>query len=128
MKLVSKMTAAVFSVALLAGGLAMSNTMAPSAVAQIGNAKKIVDDAKSKGLVGETIDGYLELVEANVSADIQAAVNEINIRRKSVYTQLAREKNTSPDNVAGVSGEKLTAKAAPGEKVKLSDGRWHIVR
>ena len=127
MKLFSKMIVAAFSVALLAGGLAVSNIMAPVAVAQIGAAKTIVDDAKTKGLVGETIDGYLELVEANVSAEIQSAMDEINIRRKSVYTKLAREKNTSPENVAGVSGEKLTAKAAPGEKVKLSDGQWHVV-
>ena len=127
MKQMSKIFTAVFSAAFILTGITASIALAPSAIAQTGAAKQIVDDAKAKGLVGETIDGYLAFVEDNGSAELQAAVNEINIRRKSVYTQLARDRNTSPENVAGVSGEKLTAKAKSGEKVKLSDGNWHVV-
>ena len=124
----TKILTAAMSASLLLGGLVVANVMAPSATAQVGAAKKVVDSAKAQGLVGETIDGYLALVEGTASAEVQAAVNEINIRRKSVYTQLAREKGTSPENVAGVSGEKLVAKARTGEKVRLSGGRWQTVK
>lgn len=124
----TKLLTAAFSATLLLGGIAMLEFTAPTAVAQVGAAKKIVDDAKAQGIVGETIDGYLALVTPTVSADVQAAVNEINIRRKSVYTSLAREKGTSPENVAGVSGEKLVAKAERGEKIRLSGGTWQTVK
>lgn len=126
MTFVKKLIAGIFVAGLIVGGVAVTHSFAPDAVAQAGASKQIVDAAKSKGQVGETIDGYLALVDAGVSEDIRAAVNEINIRRKSVYTQLARDKGTSPENVAAVSGEKLVAKAKPGEKVKLSDGQWHV--
>ncbi|NNC38788.1 MAG: YdbL family protein [Hyphomonadaceae bacterium] len=108
--------------------MAMLGVTAPTATAQVGAAKKIVDAAKEQGIVGETIDGYLALVSGSASAEIEAAMNEINIRRKSVYTSLARETGTSPENVAGVSGEKLVAKARRGEKVRLSNGEWQTVK
>lgn len=124
----TKFITAAFSATLLLGGMAMLSIATPSAMAQAGSAKEIVDAAKADQIVGETIDGYLALIDFNASAEVQAAVNEINIRRKSVYTALAREKGTSPENVAGVSGEKLVAKAKPGEKVRLSDGEWQTVK
>jgi uncharacterized protein YdbL (DUF1318 family) len=124
----TKIITAVFSATLLLGGMAMLAITAPTAAAQVGSAKEIVDAAKSEQVVGETIDGYLALIDENASAEVQAAVNEINIRRKSVYTALARDIGTSPENVAGVSGEKLIAKAKPGEKVRLSGGVWQTVK
>lgn len=126
MTFAKKLMTGIFVAGLAFGGIAASQMLAPTAVAQAGAAKQIVDSAKAQGTVGETIDGYLGVV-GGASADVQAAVNEINIRRKSVYTQLARSKNTSPDAVAAVSGEKLVAKAKSGSKVKLSDGQWHTV-
>ena len=126
MTLTKKLMTAIFVAGIAFGGVAASQMFAPAAMAQAGAAKQIVDNAKAQGTVGETIDGYLAVV-GGASAEVQAAVNEINIRRKSVYTQLARDKNTSPDAVAAVSGEKLVAKAKSGSKVKLSDGQWHTV-
>ena len=124
----TKIIAATFSATLLLGGMVMLGVTTPTAAAQVGAAKKIVDTAKAQGVVGETIDGYLALVSGSASSEVEAAVNEINIRRKSVYTSLARQKGTSPENVAGVSGEKLIAKAKAGEKVRLSSGAWQTVK
>lgn len=124
----TKIITAAFSATLLMGGMAMLAITTPTATAQVGAAKKVVDTAKSQGIVGETIDGYLGLVSSSASAEVQAAVNEINIRRKSVYTSLARQKGTSPENVAGVSGEKLIAKARPGEKIRVNNGEWQTVK
>jgi hypothetical protein len=124
----TKTLTAALSASLLLGGMAMLAISTPIATAQVASAKKIVDAAKAEQIVGETIDGYLALVDDIAPVEVQAAVNEINIRRKSVYTALAREKGTSPENVAGVSGEKLVAKAKPGEKIRLSGGTWQTVK
>ncbi len=100
---------------------------APNVVAQSIDAKSVVESAKSKGLVGEQLDGYLGLVKSDVPKNIREAVNEINIKRKSVYTRIARDKGVSVSDIAGLSGEKLVAKAKAGQFVKLADGQWHKV-
>ena len=123
MKFSTKMMSAVLGFALLGGAMVMQDSFVPSAYAQT-SAKTTVDQAKNDGLIGERIDGYLGFVGASVPANVQAAMNEINIRRKSVYTKLARAQNVSVEVVAALSGEKLTAKALPGHKVMLANGVW----
>ena len=112
--------------ALLAGtGVAVTLINPPVAQAQIQNAKSVVDNAKSKGIIGETVSGYLAPVNgAVVSQGVRNAMNEINIGRKSVYTRLAREQNLSIDVVATLTGEKQIAKAAAGEKVLDGSQKW----
>ena len=124
MKFPTKIMSAVLGLALFSGGLMMQDALVPSAFAQTSTAKTVVDQAKMDGLVGERLDGYLGLVDASASADVQAAMNEINIRRKSVYTKLARAQNVSVEVVAALSGEKLTGKALPGQKIMLTEGVW----
>ncbi len=124
MKFTKIIKAVGLAMALIGGALSVTVITAPAAIAQTSNAKKIVDDAKAKGEVGETISGYLDVVNSNVSADVRNAVNEINIRRKSVYTKLARDQNVQIAEVARVSGEKLIAKASPGEKIMDASGAW----
>ncbi len=95
------------------------------AYAQSAESKRIIDDAKAKGIIGETAAGYLAVVNgASPSPQIVNAMNEINIGRKSVYTRLAREQNVQVEVVAALTGEKQIAKAAPGEKVLTKDNRW----
>ncbi|HHL43485.1 MAG TPA: DUF1318 domain-containing protein [Hellea balneolensis] len=106
------------------GAVPLQYVVGKSAYAQTMTAKQIVDAAKAQGLVGETIAGYLAVVNGSASAEIQAAVNEINIRRKSVYTKMAREQGVQVAEAARVVGEKLIAKAKPGEKVMLENGVW----
>ena len=107
MKLSTKIMSAVLGLALIGGAVALSETFTPAAYAQTSSAKSIVDQAKTSGTVGERLDGYLGLVSGSASASVQAAMNEINIRRKSVYTKLARAQNVSVEVVAALSGEKL---------------------
>ncbi len=125
MKFATKIFSTVLSVSLLMGSMALFPVLSETAFAQMSSAKSIVDLAKSKGLVGERIDGYLGLVMGSVSPDVQSAVNEINIRRKTLYTKLAREQGVEIAIVAKLTGEKLIAKAKPGEKIMGNDGIWH---
>ena len=103
-------------------------TQPESAVAQASSAKRIVDDAKRKGLVGETPAGYLALVVSNAPADVVNAMNEINIGRKTVYTRLARAENVQPEVIAALTGEKQIASAAPGEKIMNKNGAWETAK
>ncbi|MEE9273566.1 MAG: YdbL family protein [Robiginitomaculum sp.] len=135
MKMTKKITAAVLALGLLSTGTVVSTVYAYAPIARAQtmdaktiDAKSIIVQAKSKGQVGEKIDGYLGLVNLSAPASVKTAVNEINIRRKTTYTKLARKKNISVADTAGVFGELLIAKAKFGEMIKGNNGQWRKVR
>ena len=125
MKFTQKIVSAVLGFALVTGMAATLPAFSTPAYAQTGAAKSMVDQAKMDGLVGERIDGYLGLVRGGVSAEIQSAVNEINIRRKSAYTKLARDQGVEIAVIARLTGEKLVAKAYAGQMTMGADGVWN---
>jgi len=127
MKFANKIMSAAIVGVLALGTVAALPVLGTSVHAQVSTAKAITTQAKADGLIGEQLDGYIGFVNQDVSDEVRAAVNEINIKRKSIYTRTAREKNVSVSDVAGVTGEKLVAKAPMGEMVKLGDGLWHAV-
>jgi len=115
----------VFTAAALIGGVATTSViMTLPAAAQADNAKSIVDGAKASGIIGETAGGYLAAV-GSAPREVVNAMNEINIRRKSLYTRLAREQNLQIDVVAALTAEKVRAtKAKSGEKYMDKSGSW----
>lgn len=124
MKLISKITMLALSAAVLgAGAVTFNATGINTAEAQAQSAKSIVDSAKSMGKIGETAAGYLEAVNGqSLDAATAAAMREVNIGRKSVYTQLARDQGVKPEVVAALTGEKQIAKASSGEYVMTKNG------
>jgi len=126
MKLKKTIFTAISAVALLAGGsMAIATLNGTDAAAQAQSAKSIITAAKSKGVIGETATGYLaETGSGSTSAAERAAMNEVNIGRKSVYTRLARDQNVQIEVVAAITGEKQIAKAKRGEKVMTKSGKW----
>ncbi|WP_330981805.1 MULTISPECIES: YdbL family protein [Enterobacterales] len=81
-----------------------------------------LEQARSEGLVGETLSGYL----APLKQDKQtlALVKQINDARGESYQQLADSNNIPVDEVAKMAGQKLVARAQPGEYVKGINGKW----
>ena len=79
--------------------------------------------ARSAGEVGEQPDGYLGVVGAG-SADLRALVSNINIQRKSAYTQKAQASGATVEQMAFTSGCNLIAQTSAGEKYKGPDGVW----
>ncbi|MGL4724322.1 MAG: YdbL family protein [Scandinavium sp.] len=81
-----------------------------------------LEQARSEGLVGETLSGYL----APLRQDKQtlALVKQINDARSESYQQLADSNNIPVDEVAKMAGQKLVARAQPGEYVKGINGKW----
>lgn len=81
-----------------------------------------LNDARAQGRVGETLSGYIAPVAQD--ADTLALVNRINAARAESYQKLADSNNLPVDEVAKMAGQKLVARAQPGEYVKGINGRW----
>ena len=83
-----------------------------------------LDGAKAAGQVGERVDGYLGLVDANAPADVKALVERVNEFRRQKYTEIAAKQGAPVEAVAAQAGAKLTQRAAPGQYVMDASGRW----
>ena len=79
--------------------------------------------ARSAGQVGEQPDGYIGVVGGG-SAELRALVSNINIQRKSAYTQKAQASGATVEQLAFTSGCNLIAQTQSGEKYKAPDGGW----
>lgn len=118
--------AGLMAATLLAGGAMTLHLSGENiAAAQQANAssKQIVDAAKKRGEIGERVDGYLAAVKP-LSANVQRAMDDINISRKVVYEKLAESRGQSIRVVAQLTGESQIAKADPGDYVQDADGQW----
>ncbi|MDC9078329.1 YdbL family protein [Escherichia coli] len=92
-------------------GLVSSNVMALT-----------LDEARTQGRVGETFYGYL--VALKTDAETEKLVTDINAERKASYQQLAKQNNVFVDDIAKLAGQKLVARAKPGEYVQGINGKW----
>ena len=81
-----------------------------------------LEQARAEGRVGETLGGYLEPVAQD--ADTRALVARINAARSASYQQLASQNNVPVNEVAKMAGQKLVARAQPGEYVRGLNGKW----
>ena len=83
-----------------------------------------VQAAINAGSVGEQADGYLG-VKGSVSADVRAAVDAINIKRRAAYTDLAAKRGVTVQDVAASVGcTTLKNRVADGQAYRLPDGVW----
>ncbi len=104
---------------LIAAALALAGVATP-AVAQRDPAYAA---ARASGKVGEKIDGYLGIVGSGDPA-LQAIVNDINIKRRAVYSERAKAANATLDEYALTAGCQAILATAPGEKYQAPDGSW----
>lgn len=81
-----------------------------------------LNEARSQGRVGETLDGYL--VPVAQDRETLALVAQINQARTDSYQKLADSNNIPVDEVAKMAGIKLVERARPGEYVKGINGKW----
>jgi uncharacterized protein YdbL (DUF1318 family) len=79
--------------------------------------------ARAAGTVGEKIDGYLGVVGAGTPA-LQAVVNDINIKRRALYSQKAQAAAATLDEYALTAGCQAILATKPGEKYQAPDGSW----
>ena len=82
-----------------------------------------VDAARAAGQIGERYDGYLG-VAGPVSATVRSQVASINIRRRSLYSNLAASRGVSPSDVGITAGCQLLARVGVGEAYLWTEGGW----
>lgn len=79
--------------------------------------------ARAAGKIGEQPDGYVGIVGA-ADKTLQDLVNDINIKRRAVYTEKAKENNATLEAYALTAGCQAIARTTPGEKYMAPDGSW----
>jgi len=123
--MMKKLVISTLAAIAMMGGGAIALNSAGENVAHAQSAKSLVDAAKASGDVGEQIDGYLGIVSGrSPSGAVRKAVQEINIGRKQVYRNRARQENVSLEAIAASIGVRQLQKARPGETVRDASGQW----
>lgn len=79
--------------------------------------------ARASGQIGEKTDGYLAVIGGSDAA-LERLVQDINIKRKAVYTQSAQQQNATVQEISFVGGCKAIAKTVPNEKYQDPNGNW----
>jgi len=79
--------------------------------------------ARRAGQIGERFDGYIGFV-TTPSAELRRQVNAVNIRRRSLYHDLAARKGVTPEEVGITAACTLFRRIAPGEYYLQGQGGW----
>lgn len=78
---------------------------------------------RASGQAGEQPDGYMGVVATG--GDVQARVDQVNIRRKAFYTDLATKRGVTVQDVAESTACTLLAeRVAVGQFYKTEAGAW----
>ena len=79
--------------------------------------------ARAAGQIGEKTDGYLGYV-VPPSGAVRAMVEDLNIKRRALYSEKAQASNATVEEYAFTSGCRLILQTAPGEKYEAPGGGW----
>src|SRR6478672_7002389 len=80
-----------------------------------------LEEAKTKGLVGEKPNGYLGVVKPG-SQEAQSLTNEVNQKRRRAYEDIASRNRAQIDAVEALAGEKAIQNTKPGHFIEGPDG------
>jgi len=81
-----------------------------------------LDEARSRGLLGEQVDGYVGTVVAKPSAEVVALAKQVNARRRAHYAEIAARNGTAIEAVAALAAKKLIESAPSGQWIKPNGG------
>lgn len=79
--------------------------------------------ARASGQIGEKMDGYLGYV-GTPSPALRALVEDLNIKRRAVYSDGAKAASATVEEFAFTSGCLAIARTRPGEKYQAPGGAW----
>jgi len=82
-----------------------------------------LDDAKAAGIVGEKRDGYQGLVSSGADAATQRLVQDINLKRRDRYREIAQATPGSTlAEVEALKGAKIIGQTPAGQYVQSASG------
>lgn len=87
----------------------------------LSNENGLLNEAKTKGVVGEKSNGYLGAVNPS-NAEAQALINNLNQKRRQAYEDIAKRNLTSVQVVEALAGDKAIQNTKPGNFVESSGG------
>ncbi len=110
---------------IFAAGLAVAPVVGGTGIAY---SMMMLQDAsaalRATGKVGEQSDGYLGVV-GSVDAALRAQVDNINIKRRAYYTELAAKRGAKIEEVAAAAAcEIFASRVQPSQYYRLADGAW----
>jgi len=81
-------------------------------------------ELKATGLIGETTNGYLGVVDPSASADLRAEMEQINRGRRDHYIGVSEQTGRPLSEVEAVAGARLRESADAGEWIQNAAGEW----
>ena len=81
--------------------------------------------AIQQGAVGERADGYLG-IRGSASEAVRAEVEQINIKRRAVYTERAQQRGVSVEVVAAATGCQTLKRVGVGQAYSLDGSSWQV--
>ena len=81
-----------------------------------------LDEARTKGVLGEQATGYVGIV-VSPTPELEKLAADINAKRKVHYEEIAKRNGTAVEAVAALAGKKLVEGAPSGQFVK-TNGDW----
>ena len=106
--------------AALAAALALASLAGPAVAQQRDPAYSA---ARASGIVGEKMDGYLDVVRGETPA-IRAMVSDLNNQRRAVYARQAQANGATLEQYAFTAGCLAISRTSPGEMYQAPDGSW----
>lgn len=82
-----------------------------------------LNQAKTAGLVGETLEGYVDVVSPSAPPEVAALVEDINAKRRAEYQRIAQQNGIERAEVEALAAKKAIDKTGPGGWVRLN-GQW----
>lgn len=79
---------------------------------------------RDAGTVGETWNGWCEVVKPPATDEVAKFIAEENADRTALYAIVAKKQNTTPDMVAERNGTRNFKAAAPTHWLKIKEGKW----
>jgi uncharacterized protein len=87
---------------------------------------EVVEKARADGVIGEQADGYIGCAKAAAnSGDLKARVDQINIKRRAFYTDLAGKRGVTVNEVGAATACELFKSRVPaGHFYRNEAGAW----
>ncbi len=81
-----------------------------------------LNQARSKGLLGEKQDGYVGVVVA--SREAQELANDVNARRRDEYNRISQQNSQPASVVAKLAAEQIINNLPAGALYQGANGSW----
>ncbi len=83
-----------------------------------------LDAYRANGVIAERFDGYVEIRDSNAPSEARAFVEDVNARRRALYSQRADESNVPVEEVGKVFANKIVETAPPGTYFRQPSGDY----